>query len=99
MHNSKPARTSKEAKTGQIICIKQEQLNKHLDKVVPCTVERTLNELLDADADNTSFEYSFNICNYGLGYSAIRRPVIKFSPDYAVDKSIFKDSGQLHGNS
>jgi len=51
MHNSKPARTSKEAKTGQIIRIEQEQLNKHLDKVVRVTVERTLNELLDAEAD------------------------------------------------
>jgi putative transposase len=51
MHNSKPARTSKEAKTGQIIRIEQEQLNRHLDKVVRGTVERTLNELLDAEAD------------------------------------------------
>ena len=51
MHNSKPARTNKEAKTGQIIRIEQEQLNKHLDKVVRGTVERTLNELLDAEAD------------------------------------------------
>ena len=51
MHNSKGARTSKEAKTGQIIRIEQEQLNRHLDKVVRGTVERTLNELLDAEAD------------------------------------------------
>ena len=51
MHNSKPARTNKEAKTGQIIRIEQDQLNKHLDKVVRGTVERTLNELLDAEAD------------------------------------------------
>lgn len=51
MHDSKPARTNKEAKTGQIIRIEQEQLNKHLDKVVRGTVERTLNELLDAEAD------------------------------------------------
>jgi putative transposase len=51
MHNSKPARTNKEAKTGQIIRIEQEQLNRHLDKVVRGTVERTLNELLDAEAD------------------------------------------------
>ena len=51
MHNSKGARTNKEAKTGQIIRIEQEQLNKHLDKVVKGTVERTLNELLDAEAD------------------------------------------------
>ncbi len=51
MHNSKGARSSKEAKTGQIIRIEQEQLNRHLDKVVRGTVERTLNELLDAEAD------------------------------------------------
>lgn len=51
MHNSKPARTNKEAKPGQIIHIEQDQLNKHLDKVVRGTVERTLNELLDAEAD------------------------------------------------
>ena len=51
MHNSKPARSNKEANTGQIIRIEQEQLNKHLDKVVRGTVERTLNELLDAEAD------------------------------------------------
>lgn len=51
MHNSKSARSNKEAKTGQIIRIEQDQLNKHLDKVVRGTVERTLNELLDAEAD------------------------------------------------
>ena len=51
MHNSKPARSNKEAKTGQIIRIEQDQLNKHLDKVVRGTVERTLNSLLDAEAD------------------------------------------------
>jgi putative transposase len=51
MHNSKPTRTSKEAKTGQIIRIEQEQLNRHLDKVVRGTVEQTLNGLLDAEAD------------------------------------------------
>ena len=51
MHNSKPTRTSKETKTGQIIRIEQEQLNRHLDKVVRGTVEQTLNGLLDAEAD------------------------------------------------
>jgi putative transposase len=51
MHNSKPARTNKEAKAGQIIRIEQEQLHKHLDKIVRGTVEQTLNELLDAEAD------------------------------------------------
>ena len=40
MHNSKPESTSKEAKSGQIIRIEQEQLNRHLDKVVRGTVER-----------------------------------------------------------
>jgi putative transposase len=51
MHNSKLARTKKEAKTGQIIRIEQDELNKHLDKIVKGSVERTLNELLDAEAD------------------------------------------------
>jgi len=51
MHNTKGPRVNKEAKTGQIIRIEQEQLNRHLDKVVKGTVERTLNELLDAEAD------------------------------------------------
>ena len=51
MHNSKHACSNKEAKTGQIIRIEQDQLNKHLDKVVRGTVERTLNSLLDAEAD------------------------------------------------
>ena len=51
MNHSKPARSNKEGKTGQIIRIEQDQLNKHLDKVVRGTVERTLNELLDAEAD------------------------------------------------
>ena len=51
MHNSKPADSNKEVKSGQIIRIEQDQLNKHLDKVVRGTVERTLNELLDAEAE------------------------------------------------
>jgi transposase-like protein len=42
---------NKEAKAGQIIRIEQEQLTKHLDKVVKGTVEQTLNALLDAEAD------------------------------------------------
>jgi putative transposase len=37
--------------TGQIIRIEQEQLSKHLDKVVKSTVEQTLNALLDAEAE------------------------------------------------
>jgi hypothetical protein len=46
MHNSKPTRTNKEAKTGQIIRIEQDQLHKHLDKVVRGTVEQTLNRAI-----------------------------------------------------
>lgn len=49
MHNSKTACTNKEAKTGQIIQIEQRKLNKHLGKVVRDTVERSLNELLEAE--------------------------------------------------
>jgi hypothetical protein len=51
MENSKSVRENKERKTGQIIRIEQEQLTKHLDKVVRGTVEETLNALLDAEAD------------------------------------------------
>lgn len=51
MHNSKPTDASKEVKSGQIIRIEQDHLNRHLDKVVRGTVERTLNELLDAEAE------------------------------------------------
>ncbi len=51
MHNDKPVRSNKEAKAGQIIRIEQDQLNRHLDKVVRATVERTLNSPLDAEAD------------------------------------------------
>ena len=51
MENSKSLRESKERKSGQIIRIEQEQLTRHLDKVVRGTVEETLNALLDAEAD------------------------------------------------
>lgn len=51
MENSKSFKENKERKTGQIIHIEQEQLTKHLDKVVRGTVEETLNALLDAEAD------------------------------------------------
>jgi putative transposase len=51
MENSKTLKENKEGKTGQIIRIEQEQLTKHLDKVVRGTVEETLNALLDAEAD------------------------------------------------
>ena len=51
MHNIKAGRANKEAKTGQIIKIEQEELNRHLDRVVKGTVEQTLNALLDAEAD------------------------------------------------
>ena len=51
MHNIKAGRANKEAKTSQIIKIEQEELNRHLDRVVRGTVEQTLNALLDAEAD------------------------------------------------
>lgn len=51
MNNSRTEGENKEVTAGQIIRIEQEQLNKHLDKVVRRTVEQTLNELLDAEAD------------------------------------------------
>lgn len=51
MHDTKSRRVGKEAKTGQIIRIEQDQLTKHLDRVVRGTVEQTLNALLDAEAD------------------------------------------------
>lgn len=51
MQDTKTEVKNKEVKTGRIIRIKQEQLTKHLDKVVRNTVEETLNELLDAEAD------------------------------------------------
>ena len=55
MHNSKPTRSNKEAKTGHIIRIEQDQLNMHLDKVVGGAVERTLDSLLDAEAVRGAF--------------------------------------------
>jgi transposase-like protein len=51
MQDNRTERTRKERKAGQIIRIEQEQLSKHLDKVVRSTVEETLNALLDAEAD------------------------------------------------
>ncbi len=51
MENSKSLRENKGVKSGQIIRIEQEQLTRHLDKVVRGTVEETLNALLDAEAD------------------------------------------------
>jgi transposase-like protein len=51
VQDTKSGRGRKEAKTGQIIRIEQDQLTKHLDKVVRGTVEETLNSLLDAEAD------------------------------------------------
>ena len=43
MYNSKSLKENKEVKAGQIIRIEQEQLTRHLDKVVRGTVEETLN--------------------------------------------------------
>ena len=51
MQDIKSEGLNKEAKSGQIIRIEQEQLTRHLDNVVRGTVEKTLNELLDAEAD------------------------------------------------
>jgi putative transposase len=51
MEDTKLGRKSKATKTGQIIRIEQDQLTMHLDKIVRGTVEETLNELLDAEAD------------------------------------------------
>jgi len=51
MHDTKSKVVNKESKSGQIIKIEQDQLTRHLDKVVRGTVEQTLNELLDAEAD------------------------------------------------
>lgn len=51
MENSKSLRESKAGKAGQIIRIEQEQLTRHLDKIVRGTVEETLNAMLDAEAD------------------------------------------------
>jgi putative transposase len=51
VQDTKSERAGKEAKTGQIIRIEQEQLTNHLDRVVRSTVEQTLNALLDAEAD------------------------------------------------
>lgn len=51
MQDSKTRRERKETRTGQIIRIEQEQLSRHLDKVVKSTVEETLNALLDAEAE------------------------------------------------
>lgn len=44
--------TSREGnKSGQIIKIEEEKLHRHLDKIVRGTVEETLNELHEAEAD------------------------------------------------
>lgn len=51
MDNSRREAVNKELSAGQIIRIEQEQLSKHLDKVVRGTVEETINALLDAEAD------------------------------------------------
>lgn len=51
METSKSLEENKGVKSGQIIRIEQDQLTRHLDKVVRGTVEETLNALLDAEAD------------------------------------------------
>lgn len=51
MNDIRTEEANKENQTGQIIRIEQEELSKHLDKVVRGTVEETLNALLEAEAD------------------------------------------------
>jgi hypothetical protein len=51
MDNIRSGAVNKDQNTGQIIRIEQEQLSKHLDKVVRETVEETICALLDAEAD------------------------------------------------
>lgn len=51
MKDTKKSSKSKDTKAGNIIRIEQEQLTKHLGKVVKGTVEETLNALVDAEAD------------------------------------------------
>ena len=51
MQDTKTKYGRKGVKKGQIIRIEEEQLSKHVDKVVRGTVEETLNALLDAEAD------------------------------------------------
>ena len=51
MEDSRTEQASKEGKAGRIIRIEQEQLTRHLDKVVRGTVEQTLNALLEEEAE------------------------------------------------
>lgn len=51
MHHIKEEAANKETNKGQIIRIEQEQLTRHLEKIVKGTVEETLNAMLDAEAD------------------------------------------------
>ena len=51
MQDNRTGQVSKEGKAGQIIRIEQEQLTRHLDKVVRGTVEQTLNALLEKEAE------------------------------------------------
>jgi len=51
MQDNRTGQVSKEGKAGQIIRIEQEQLTRHLDKVVRGTVEQTLNALLEEEAE------------------------------------------------
>jgi putative transposase len=51
MDHSKSASGNKEGKSGQIIRVEQDQLTRHIDKVIRGTIEDTLNALLDAEAD------------------------------------------------
>ena len=51
MDHTKSASGNKEGKSGQIIRVEQDQLTRHIDKVIRGTIEDTLNALLDAEAD------------------------------------------------
>ncbi|MFW5989613.1 MAG: IS256 family transposase [Desulfosudaceae bacterium] len=51
MQDTRSSEKSKASKGGQIIRIEQEELTRHLDKIVKGTVEETLNALLDEEAD------------------------------------------------
>ena len=51
MQDTRSSEKNKASKGGQIIRIEQEELTRHLDKIVKGTVEETLNALLDEEAD------------------------------------------------
>lgn len=70
MKNIKSTQENKNEKAGQIIRIEQEQLTKHLDKVVRGTIEETLNALLDAEADRLCQASRYEPDGKASGYSS-----------------------------